>query len=86
MLKHQSFILLTEWLLQQRKKLQQGLKHSPEVETILPNETRELHTATITDDVAPQSAIANVEWNVDRVNAPDAWALGIDGSGTVVGV
>ena len=28
--------------------------------------------------------IANVEWNVERVNAPETWALGIDGTGTVV--
>ncbi|WP_062238238.1 S8 family peptidase [Fictibacillus sp. FJAT-27399] len=27
---------------------------------------------------------ASVEWNIDRVGAPQAWNMGIDGSGTVV--
>ncbi|WP_047982696.1 S8 family serine peptidase [Ornithinibacillus contaminans] len=37
-----------------------------------------------------QAAIDNttqsVEWNVDRVNAPDVWSLGYDGTGVVVAV
>ena len=37
------------------------------------------------DDVkAPQAQLANIEWNIERVNAPQAWDMGIDGSGTVV--
>ena len=33
---------------------------------------------------APQAQLANIEWNIERVNAPQAWDMGIDGSGTVV--
>lgn len=30
------------------------------------------------------SSAGDVEWNVERVGAPGAWALGVDGTGTVV--
>lgn len=33
-----------------------------------------------------QNTPQNVEWNVDRVNAPDTWALGYDGSGVTVAI
>ncbi|QKY69766.1 S8 family peptidase [Lentibacillus sp. CBA3610] len=55
-----------------------------EVEKILPNETRTLFKPETKDAQAPESEIANVEWNVDRVGAPETWEQGIDGSGTVV--
>ncbi|MBY7143954.1 S8 family serine peptidase [Virgibacillus sp. NKC19-3] len=55
-----------------------------EVEKILPNETRELFTTVTEDAETPESEIANVEWNVERVGAPQAWDMGADGSGTVV--
>ncbi len=32
----------------------------------------------------PKSKLQNVEWNVERVKAPDTWSMGIDGTGTVV--
>ena len=55
-----------------------------EVEKVLPNETRELFVTKTKDAVTPESEVANVEWNVDRVNAPQTWDMGIDGTGTVV--
>ncbi|WP_082684276.1 S8 family peptidase [Lentibacillus amyloliquefaciens] len=55
-----------------------------EVEKILPNETRTLFKPETKDVKTPESDIANVEWNVNRVNAPETWEMGIDGSGTVV--
>nr|WP_090085049.1 S8 family peptidase [Lentibacillus persicus] len=55
-----------------------------EVEKILPNENRTLFKPETKDVKAPESDVANIEWNVDRVNAPETWEMGIDGSGTVV--
>ncbi|WP_339212525.1 S8 family serine peptidase [Solibacillus sp. FSL W8-0372] len=55
-----------------------------EVEKVLPNETRQLFTTKTEDAVAPSAEVANVEWNIERVNAPEVWDMGIDGSGTVV--
>ncbi|MGP4108946.1 S8 family serine peptidase [Virgibacillus sp. L01] len=55
------------------------------VEKILPNETRELLTPVTKEAKnGPQSETANIEWNVERVGAPQVWDMGIDGSGTVV--
>ncbi|MGE6488781.1 S8 family serine peptidase [Paenisporosarcina sp. NPDC076898] len=55
-----------------------------EVEKVLPNEMRQLFTTKTKEVVAPESEVANIEWNVQRVKAPDVWAMGIDGAGTVV--
>ncbi|MUV39241.1 Bacillopeptidase [Lentibacillus sp. JNUCC-1] len=57
-----------------------------EVEKILPNETRELFSSTIAPALdKPKADVADdVEWNVDRVAAPQAWDMGVDGTGTVV--
>ncbi|TFJ92801.1 S8 family peptidase [Lentibacillus salicampi] len=55
-----------------------------EVEKILPNETRTLLVPETKDAKAPESGVANVEWNVERVGAPETWDMGIDGSSSVV--
>lgn len=66
------------------KEIAEKIANFPEVEKILPNETRQLFAAEVADEATPTSGLANVEWNVERVNAPDVWAMGVDGSGTVV--
>ncbi|SFQ35097.1 bacillopeptidase F. Serine peptidase. MEROPS family S08A [Psychrobacillus psychrotolerans] len=55
-----------------------------EVEKILPNETRQLFTTKTENAVVPKAETANIEWNVERVKAPEVWEMGIDGAGTVV--
>ncbi len=56
-----------------------------EVEKLLPNEKRQLNEVTVEkSSKAVQSEVQNVEWNVERVGAPDVWNMGIDGSGVVV--
>lgn len=66
------------------KEVAEKVASFAEVEKVLPNETRQLYTTKTEDAVAPESEIANVEWNIERVKAPEVWAMGIDGSGTVV--
>jgi bacillopeptidase F len=66
------------------KEVAEKVASFAEVEKVLPNETRQLFTTKTEDAVTPKSEIANVEWNVARVKAPDVWAMGIDGAGTVV--
>nr|WP_176555891.1 S8 family peptidase [Virgibacillus ndiopensis] len=66
------------------KEVAQKIASFPEVEKILPNETRELFSKVTKDAKTPKSEIANVEWNVERVGAPQVWEMGIDGTGTVV--
>ncbi len=66
------------------KEVAEAIGTFAEVEKVLPNETRQLNTTVVEDAVSPKSQLANVEWNIERVNAPQAWDMGIDGSGTVV--
>ncbi|WP_272916305.1 S8 family peptidase [Virgibacillus halodenitrificans] len=66
------------------EEVAEKLSSFAEVEKILPNEKRELFTTVTKDAKAPQSEVANVEWNVERVGAPQVWDMGIDGTGTVV--
>ncbi|QTD43382.1 S8 family peptidase [Sporosarcina sp. Te-1] len=66
------------------KEVAQALGTFEEVEKVLPNEMRQLHTTKVEDAVAPKAQVANIEWNIERVNAPQVWDMGIDGSGTVV--
>ncbi|WP_093134736.1 S8 family serine peptidase [Salinibacillus kushneri] len=67
------------------KKVAENIASFEEVEKILPNETRQLLTP-VDEKVnnEPESELTNVEWNVDRVGAPEVWEQGIDGTGTVV--
>lgn len=66
------------------KEVAKAIATFEEVEKVLPNETRQLFTTTVEDVESTQSQTSSIEWNVDRVNAPQAWEMGIDGSGTVV--
>ncbi|KZE38008.1 peptidase S8 [Bhargavaea cecembensis] len=66
------------------KEVAEKLAGFSEVEKILPDENRQLFVTKTPEAETPKSKIANVEWNVERVKAPEAWNLGIDGTGTVV--
>ena len=68
------------------KEIAEKIASFSEVEKVLPNETRKLVTTKTKEAKAPAAEVANVEWNVSRVNAPQTWEMGIDGSGTVVAV
>ncbi|WP_164670330.1 S8 family peptidase [Virgibacillus doumboii] len=66
------------------KEVAEKVASFAEVDKILPNETRKLISAVTKDAETPQSEIANTEWNVERVGAPQVWEMGVDGTGTVV--
>ncbi|OMC87550.1 peptidase S8 [Viridibacillus arenosi] len=66
------------------KEIAEKVATFAEVEKVLPNEKRQLFTTKTKETPAPKSKTANVEWNVERVKAPQVWAKGIDGTGTVV--
>lgn len=68
------------------KEIAEKIAGYSEVEKVLPNETRKLVTTKTKEAKAPAADVANVEWNVSRVKAPEVWEMGIDGSGTVVAV
>src|SRR5699024_9386398 len=64
------------------EKVAKSVAAFDEVEFVTKSETRQL-----IDGEEDEQAIAaddEIEWNVDRVDAPSTWKSGIDGSGTVV--
>ncbi|MFC4408993.1 S8 family serine peptidase [Chungangia koreensis] len=80
----ESFFLVNGLAVTATKEIAEKIATFPEVEKVLPNETRQLFTTKTANAEVPASQTQNVEWNVERVKAPLAWAMGIDGSGTVV--
>jgi bacillopeptidase F len=85
-----SYYIVNAMAVTATKEVAETIAGFPEVEKLLPNETRYLTTPVSNPellsepDVDPQAELENVEWNVDRLNAPDVWERGYDGSGTVV--
>ena len=80
----ESYYIVNGMAVTATKEVAEKLATFPEVEKILPNETRQLFTTKTENAVAPKAEIANIEWSIERVKAPDVWAMGIDGAGTVV--
>lgn len=78
-----SYFIINGLAITATKEVAERIATFPEVEKVLPNETRYLIETDIAD-VIPESQLENVEWNVDRVNAPDVWSMGFDGTGAVV--
>lgn len=70
------------------KEVMEKVAQFPEVEKVLPNEKRQLFKSSSPFNMKKaQKAVKatdGVEWNVDQIDAPKAWALGYDGTGTVV--
>ncbi|UTL74270.1 S8 family peptidase [Bacillus halotolerans] len=71
------------------KEVMEKVAKFPEVEKVLPNEKRQLFKSSASpfNMKKAQKAIKatdGVEWNVDQIDAPKAWDLGYDGTGTVV--
>src|SRR5699024_11821200 len=65
-----------------RKEGAQKISAVDEVEKSLPNEEREIISRVETEGEPADDD--DIEWNVDRVNAPQAWHMGDDGTGTVI--
>ncbi|WP_157087645.1 S8 family serine peptidase [Oceanobacillus damuensis] len=81
----QSFHIVNGLAVTATREVAEKIAAFTEVEKILPNETREVSAVTVSEEAeTPNSEIANVEWNVERVGAPGVWDMGIDGTGTVV--
>ncbi|MEC1678694.1 S8 family serine peptidase [Bacillus mojavensis] len=71
------------------KEVMEKVAQFPEVEKVLPNEKRQLFKSSASpfNMKKAQKAIKatdGVEWNINQIDAPKAWELGYDGTGTVV--
>lgn len=97
---YESYYIVNAIAVTGSQEVMEQLASFPEVAKVLPNELRQLHpaervkakaetavkgTAKAKDGKAKQdSNLSDIEWNIDRVGAPAAWQMGIDGTGTVV--
>ena len=87
----ESFYIVNAIAVTATKDVMEQVAAFPEVDKILPNETRQLYTPIKTVEKPslqlgkqPEAKPNSAEWNIERVGAPAVWELGIDGSGTVV--
>src|SRR5699024_6830743 len=82
---YHSYFIVNGMTVTAPKEIAEKLASFPEVEKVLRNETREINT-TFDEEMKNSQSLQDdeIEWKVDRVNAPDSWAMGIDGTGTVV--
>ncbi|WP_461182453.1 S8 family serine peptidase [Virgibacillus kimchii] len=85
-----SYFIVNAMAVTATKEVAEKIAGFSEVEKLVPNETRYL-TVPVTDpellslsEGEPQAILEDVEWNIERVNAPYVWEMGYDGSGTVV--
>ncbi|MGV3487087.1 MAG: S8 family serine peptidase [Tuberibacillus sp.] len=85
---YESFYIVNGMGVTATKEVMDKLASFPEVEKLLPNETRQLNPVATDVKANPkaktETTTGNVEWNIDRVGAPAVWNMGIDGTGVVV--
>lgn len=79
----ESFYVVNAIAVTGTKEVMDKLATYPEIAKILPNETRQLITPIRNKETSVKSS-STTEWGVERVGAPQAWKMGIDGSGIVV--
>ncbi|MFE1245502.1 S8 family serine peptidase [Fictibacillus sp. NPDC058756] len=92
----QSFYVVNGMAVTATKEVMEEIAAFPEVEKVLPNETRQLiqpvSSVKLPEkpqqkaglQVEPKNETSTIEWNIERVGAPAVWNMGIDGAGTVV--
>ncbi|WP_097157957.1 S8 family peptidase [Bacillus oleivorans] len=83
---YQSFYIVNGLAVTSTKEVMEKIASFAEVEKILPNETRQLYTPTVTeqDQVTAGAETQSIEWNINQIGAPAVWNMGIDGTGVVV--
>ena len=86
----ESFYIVNAIAVTATESVMEKIAAYPEVDKILPNETRQLIQPVTQTETKAETAketkaeTSSIEWNIDQVNAPAVWEMGIDGAGTVV--
>src|SRR5690625_2287296 len=79
-----SFFIINGIAVTASKDIAEKLASYPEVEEVVLNKVYELPELQPTELSKLQADSSAIEWNVERIGAPDVWDLGIDGTGVVV--
>ncbi|MGG0285047.1 S8 family serine peptidase [Peribacillus butanolivorans] len=90
----QSFYIVNAIAVTATKDVMEQIAAFPEVEKIMPNETRQLiqpasKTAAVktlkgSEASKTKADTSSIEWNIEKIGAPAVWNMGIDGAGTVI--
>lgn len=78
---YQSFYIVNAVAVTGTKEVMQEIAEMPEVKSILLDRKRKLSTIK---ENSLHNNLDDVEWNIDRVGAPDAWEKGITGKDVVI--
>ncbi|WP_048600647.1 S8 family serine peptidase [Rubeoparvulum massiliense] len=83
---YRSFFIVNAMAITSTKEVMEEIANFAEVAKVLPNEERFLDRSEPAAEleIAAQPENDPIGWNLYSVNAPSAWAMGIDGTGTVV--
>ena len=80
-IEYKSFFIVNMVYVKAKAEVIEDISYRPDVAKIYKNRTHKLES-TILEEVEPEADI-EIEWNIERVKADLAWALGIDGTGAV---
>ena len=80
----QSFFIINGIALTATEEVAKQISAYPEVKEIVLNKVYELPELQTVQSKEVQSEDQDIEWNVERIGAPDVWNLGFDGTGIVV--
>ncbi len=79
----QSYKIINMLYVKATKEVVENLAYMSEVEKIYKNKTHTLDAMKMDSDIELNAD--GVEWNISKIRADEAWSLGYDGTGTVVG-
>ncbi|KXZ14861.1 peptidase S8 [Bacillus nakamurai] len=83
-----SYYIVNGMAVRASKEVMEKVASFPEVEKVLPNEKRQLTKSSVPFQMKKKQKVIKakdgIEWNISQIDAPKAWALGYDGTGTVV--
>ncbi len=82
-----SYYIVNGFAVTGNKKTAEEIAKFPEVKSVMLDETQELVPIVEDEELTllnEQSKSENIEWNIDRINAPELWEKGITGEGTVI--
>jgi subtilisin family serine protease len=85
-MEYKSYYIVNAVYVKARKDVIESIAYMDEVEKIYENKLIKLNKPQITLAAQIPASAEGVEWNVEKVKADEAWMLGIDGTGVVVGI
>src|SRR5699024_6303827 len=81
------YFIVNGFALTATKEVAEELASRPEVKSVLLDEVKTLepiNTEELSNKIAEKSLSEDVEWHLDRIDAPAVWEKGITGEGVVV--